>query len=94
MHQKILIEAGLLSTIDDAVDNGAKVVVTPGFNFSGALYQAQEKYPDVKFVTIDFEPQKDGSGETKVGDNTVSYLFSEQESGYVAGYAAVKDILN
>lgn len=84
-------QAGLLSTIDDAVDNGAKVVVTPGFNFSGALYQAQEKYPDVKFVTIDFEPQKDGSGETKVGDNTVSYLFSEQESGYVAGYAAVKE---
>lgn len=85
-------QAGLLSTIDDAVDNGAKVVVTPGFNFSGALYQAQEKYPDVKFVTIDFEPQKDGSGETKVGDNTVSYLFSEQESGYVAGYAAAKEM--
>ena len=35
--------------------------------------------------------KKNGSGETKVGDNTVSYLFSEQESGYVAGYAAVKE---
>ena len=40
------------------VDNGAKVVVTPGFNFSGALYQAQEKYPDVKFVTIDLNHKK------------------------------------
>lgn len=84
-------QAGLLSTIDDAVDNGAKIVVTPGFNFSGALYEAQEKYPDVKFVTIDAQPQKDGSGEIKVADNTVSYLFSEQESGYAAGYAAVKE---
>ena len=45
-------QAGLLSTIDDAVDNGAKVVVTPGFNFSGALYQAQEKYPDVKRIEL------------------------------------------
>ena len=84
-------QAGLLSTIDDAVDNGAKIVVTPGFNFAGALYEAQEKYPDVKFVTIDAEPQKDGSGEVKVGENTASYLFSEQESGYAAGYAAVKE---
>lgn len=55
------------------------------------LYIKLKKNIDVKFVTIDFEPQKDGSGETKVGDNTVSYLFSEQESGYVAGYAAVKE---
>lgn len=84
-------QAGLVSTIDDAVDNGAKVIVTPGFAFSGAAYQAQEKYPDVKFVTIDFEPQKDGSGETKVADNTVSYMFAEQESGYLAGYASVKE---
>lgn len=30
-------QAGLLSTIDDAVDNGAKVVVTPGFT-SQVLY--------------------------------------------------------
>ena len=84
-------QAGLVSTIDDAVDNGAKVIVTPGFAFAGAVYQAQEKYPDVKFITIDFEPQKDGSGEIKVADNTVSYMFSEQESGYLAGYAAVKE---
>ena len=55
-------QAGLLSTIDDAVDNGAKVVVTPGFNFSGALYQAQEKYPDVeqkyRFELIDINTGK------------------------------------
>lgn len=83
-------KAGLLSTVDDAVDNGAKIIVTPGFNFAAAIYDAQEKYPDVKFVCIDFEPAND-DGEAKVGDNTVCYLFQENESGYLAGYAAVKE---
>lgn len=77
-------EAGLIETIDDAVDNGAKVIVTPGFNFTGAVTKAQDKYPDVKFITIDFAPDKKVS-------NTVSFLFTEAESGYAAGYAAVKE---
>ena len=81
--------AGLLSTVDDAVDNGAKVIVTPGFNFNDAIVKAQEKYPDVKFITIDFEPSTDKGVVT--GDNTTCYLFCEEESGYVAGYAAVKE---
>ena len=81
--------AGLLSTVDDAVDNGAKVIVTPGFNFNDAIVKAQEKYPDVKFITIDFEPSDDNGVVT--GENTTCYLFCEEESGYVAGYAAVKE---
>lgn len=81
--------AGLLSTVDDAVDNGAKVIVTPGFNFNDAIVKAQEKYPDVKFITIDFEPSDDSGVVT--ADNTTCFLFCEQESGYVAGYAAVKE---
>lgn len=81
--------AGLLETVDDAVDNGAKIIVTPGFNFNDAIVAAQDKYPDVKFITIDFIPSKDNK--EVIGKNTVSYLFCEQESGYVTGYAAVKE---
>ena len=84
-------EIAMITDSGSVTDKSFNQSAYEGVKESGALYQAQEKYPDVKFVTIDFEPQKDGSGETKVGDNTVSYLFSEQESGYVAGYAAVKE---
>lgn len=83
-------KAGLLETVGDAVDNGAKIIVTPGFNFATAIYEAQEKYPDVKFICIDYEPA-DEKGNVKVADNTICYLFQEHESGYMAGYAAVKE---
>lgn len=77
-------DAGLLATIDQAIENGAKVVVTPGFNFTVALGQAQDKYPDVKFIAVDMTDLKPAS-------NTISYIFAEQESGYLVGYAAVKE---
>ena len=50
--------AGYKDQIKNAVDNGAKVVVLPGFKFLLALgtIQNQEKYKDVKFVAIDFTP--------------------------------------
>ena len=36
-----------LESIDQAVKNGAKVIVTPGFLFEEPVYIAQDQYPDV-----------------------------------------------
>lgn len=84
--------AGLYETIEQAIDNGAELIVTPGFNFHAAVYQAQEDYPDVKFVIIDTAPYtEDDASDTYVADNTIVYLFQENESGYAAGYALVKE---
>lgn len=84
--------------IELGISQGAKVIVTPGFLFSEAIYNSQEKYPDVKFILIDAVPSKmlkDEKGEkkedVKVAANTVSILFKEQEAGFFAGYAAVKE---
>lgn len=77
-----------LSAIEGAVANGAKVVVTPGFLFGNAIYKAQETYPDVHFVLIDATPTND-DGETVIADNTYSIFFAEEQSGFLAGYAAV-----
>lgn len=49
-------DAGYLQSIDLAVTGGAKVVVTPGFLFEVAVYEAQTKYPDVKFILLDGAP--------------------------------------
>lgn len=49
-------DAGYLAAIDLAVAGGAKVVVTPGFLFEVPIYDAQTKYPDVKFILLDGQP--------------------------------------
>ena len=66
-----------------ACDNGAEVVVAAGFMQEGALKAAAEAYPNVNFVFIDGYP---------VGfDNVAGIAFQEEQSGYLAGYAAVME---
>jgi len=79
------------AAIDLAIAGGAKVVVTPGFLFEAAIYAAQEKHPDVIFILIDGVPHPGDYSVFKVADNTRSILFKEQESGFLAGYAAVME---
>lgn len=80
-----------LAQMATAVKGGAKVIVCPGFLFQAAVYEAQELYPDVKFICIDFAPTTEDYSDSKVGANSVAVLFEEEESGFLAGYAAVKE---
>lgn len=80
-----------LSAIELAVQGGAKVVVTPGYLFEEPIYIAQDKYPDVNFILIDGNPHDADYKDYKTNDNTVGIIFAEEQSGYLAGYAAVKE---
>ena len=84
-----------IAMIEQSIQNGAKVVVTPGFLFETPIYMVQEQYPDVKFILIDGNPNDGnwaaGAPDYKTADNTVGILFAEEQVGYLAGYAAVKD---
>ena len=60
--------------------------VCPGFKFETAIFHAQDKYPDAKFVIIDGNPHA-GDFVPVVKENTVSIFFAEHESGFVAGVA-------
>lgn len=83
-------DAGYLASIDLAVTGGAKIIVTPGFLFEVPIYEAQTKYPNIKFILLDGAPHTpDRAYETK--SNVASVMYSEEEPGYLAGYAAVKD---
>lgn len=77
-------DAAYEAAIDLAVKGGAKVVVTPGYLFSVAVGVCQEKYPDVKFIIVDAAPDT-------IASNTYSILYAEEQAGFMAGYAAVKD---
>ena len=84
-------DAAYLDAIELAVDGGAKVVVTPGFLFSAAIFDAQSLYPEVKFIILDAEPHTADWSTFRTDDNTLPILFNEHESGFLAGYAAVKE---
>ena len=81
---------GNMATDDDRIDamkaaceGGAKIVVGPGFMQAGAMTTVAALYPEVKFVFID--------GWDLEMDNISAIAYAEQESGYMAGYAIVKD---
>ena len=79
-----------LTSIQKAVDEGAKMIILPGANFETTAYAAQSAYPDVYFLIIDGVPH-DGNDNYATSANTVSIIFAEEEAGYLAGYAAVKE---
>jgi basic membrane protein A len=84
-------DAGYLQSIDNAVTSGAKVIVTPGFLFEVPIYEAQTKYPDVKFILLDGAPHTADYATFETKSNVASVMYAEEQSGYLAGYAAVKD---
>ena len=72
-----------IAAMEAACNNGAKIVIAAGFMQANALTAAATKYPDVKFVFIDGWP---------LGlDNVAAISFQEEQSGYLAGYAAVME---
>lgn len=80
-----------LRVIEEAVKEGGKIIITTGPTFGSAVGQAQEEYPEVSFLMVDGQPQEEDGSAAALGKNTLSLLFSEEEAGYLAGYAAVKE---
>lgn len=78
-----------VAAMRQAITNGAKVIVAPGFLQAAAMTTVAMESPDVKFVFVDGWALDDGKG--NMLQNVTAIVYKEQESGYLAGYAAVKD---
>ena len=77
-----------------AVEGGAEVVVCAGYLQEAALRRAAMEFPDVPFVFIDGYPIDDNPDpevEGNILSNVAGIAFMEEQAGYLAGYAAVKD---
>lgn len=72
-----------IAAFRQAIDGGAEIIVAPGFLQAAALETVATEAPDVKFVWVD--------GWTLGLDNVSAISYREEESGFFAGYAAVKD---
>lgn len=72
-----------IAAMRQAVEGGAEIVVTPGYLQAAALETVAKENPEVKFVFVD--------GWAMGLDNVTAISYHEEESGFFAGYAAVKD---
>ncbi len=71
--------------IETAVSDGADVLVLYGVDNENAVYSCAGKYPDVRFICIDF------GNDFMVRANICCLNVSQIECGIYAGYSAVKD---
>lgn len=94
------------SSVDQAVADGANVIVLPGYMFAAVLVNQSELYPDVKFIALDvgagdicekgvgegytYDPSDYTVTDYYNTDNVFCATYQEEYSGYMAGYAAVK----
>lgn len=78
-----------IAAMRQAVKNGAKIIVAPGYLQATAMTTVALESPNVKFVFIDGWTLTDKKGEAI--PNVTAVVYKEQESGYLAGYAVVKE---
>jgi basic membrane protein A len=83
-----------LTEINNLYDAGFKFIVTPGYKFETAIFKIQDELTDAKFILLDGTPNNGDfdNYETKVGENSVSVLFAEHESGFIGAIAAALEI--
>ncbi len=84
--------------MSQAVANGAKVVVCAGYLQEAAIRRAAIEFPDVNFIFIDgyalYENADDQNAENPTSEllaNVAGVNFNEEQCGYLAGYAVVKE---
>ena len=83
-----------VQSIAQAIAEGADTIVMPGYLFGATLTVVMEEYPDVHFIAVDVasgDLTVDNSTYYDPAANTACLTFSEEQAGYLAGYAAVKD---
>ena len=75
--------------IRNAVNDGADTIVCVGFLYGSSIAWASTEYPDVNFVGVDITAADIGT--EAIPANVYCITFKEEQAGYLAGYAAVKD---
>lgn len=84
-----------IDAIEKAIADGATVIVTPGYLFEGPINVVQHEFPEVKFIILDGSPSNavdaDWNPIGSIEKNVYSIFYAEEQSGFLAGYAAVMD---
>mgnify|MGYP006346167727 FL=1 len=95
-YQPVLDENGELTSdnvdkyVKLAQDNGAKYVILPGEKFEVIAYEIANTYPEINFVLVDGIPHSASDKTDHFVKNVMCVSFDNLQSGYLAGYIAVK----
>ncbi len=94
-----------IAAAEQAIAEGANLLLCPGFLFGGTVVEISATYPDVKIVALDlsagdilsaavsdytWDPSQYNVKEHYHSENVYCAIYKEELSGYLAGYAAVK----
>ncbi len=86
------IETGEQSQVEQNLNASASqndVVVAAGHNHENPIYNVATANPDTKFILIDGVPSDiNNPDSTETLDNVHSFLFREEQAGYLVGYIA------
>lgn len=87
--------AGRLAAMREAATKfKANIIVLPGYLFQGAIKEAiedEETFGDVQLLALDCVKEDDNYEPYEYTDNVTSVIYREEQSGFLAGYAAVMD---
>lgn len=95
-----------IASVNIAIGEGYSVIVMPGYAFKGTIVAVAEENPEIKFVALDvargdlleakygkeYDWNPDNPKWTyQLPSNVTSFVYQEEISGFMAGYAAVKE---
>src|SRR5699024_6688407 len=75
--------------IRNAVNDGYNTIVCVGYLYGSSIAWEAEEYPDINIIGVDITAGDIGTEE--IPSNVYCITFKEEQAGYLAGYAAVKD---
>lgn len=95
-----------IASVNIAIGEGYSVIVMPGYAFKGTIVAVAEENPEIKFVALDvargdlleakygkeYDYNPDNPKWTyQLPLNVTCFVYQEEISGFMAGYAAVKE---
>jgi basic membrane protein A len=81
-------ETDYTNAINDLVDAGHKIIVTPGYKFETAINKAADDHKDTTFILLDGSTHTADKADFVKHDNVVCVFFNEHEAGFLAGISA------
>ncbi|MDD3337257.1 MAG: BMP family ABC transporter substrate-binding protein [Lachnospiraceae bacterium] len=77
--------------INQAIKAGTKVVTMAGNDMEAVAFKAQKKHTGTDFILFDGEPRSKEGEDATIRKNTCVVTFSQEQEGFLAGYAAVQE---
>ncbi len=82
------LEARIVA-IEQAIREGANILLLPGYIFGSAIAETAEQHPEVYYIALDVTAADIGEG-YRCTKNVLAVSYKEEIAGFLAGYATVK----